>query len=870
MSIIQEIHSWSKELPLWQQDAIARLYQNSDLSNDDLEDLYALAKSEVGISDDKKRVPSPIKDAELARPELSARYVKILEIKNLDHVNALVKDGSLPIAEDGMTVIYGENGAGKSGYTRIFKHACRARDRREPILPNANLDPMERGMATAVFMTSVDGEKLEYKWQYGSESPEPLSDISIFDTDCAKAYIDNHGDFAYTPYGLSILETLVQISNMIKDRLNADLLANKPDIRALLNVFQENTPTSAKLKTLSHLTEHQEIDALCDLSQEEIERYTELTTLLAEPEPKLKAAAIRQKVARIVELNQRISRIVYSLDDEKVRNLKQAIQASNEAKKVAELASHAFLDNQAQLPGTGGDEWKALFNAARDFSQIAYHELDIANVAKESPCLLCQNELGEAGAARLKKFDEFIRQSTEKNAQKARDTAVSLYTLIRDLAENFAFEGAIYDEVKEVSEELSTAYSHLQQELTVRKNSIIIAVKEERSWDKVAKFNVTALEICKLQIEKLLLTAQELEQSSDETVRASLANEKLVLEHRIKLIDIKAAILEAIDKHVLCHKLQNCLNSIDISKISRKGTNLSRTLASQELADALNLELKCLDVDNLQIVMRASTSGGKTNYKLVLEMPGNNTPSSILSEGEQRAISLASFLAELQLSKSKGGIVLDDPVSSLDHRRRWVIAQRLAQEARKRQVIVFTHDIYFLHVLEEMAKASSTSLQTSYIRRTSQGYGVHSHELPFDILKTSSRIGQLKQMLIEIRRAHKAGDDEEQRTLTSKLYHRLRLAWERAVEEVLLNGVINRFGPNVSTLALKSVQVTDDDYKTIEAGMTKSSKFEHDAASAIERLPVPHPDDIAKDIFELEEWRDNVNRRLSETRKNRS
>ncbi len=45
---------------------------------------------------------------------------------------------SLPAA--GMTVIYGGNASGKSGYARVMKRACRARDQTEPIHPNAN-DP---------------------------------------------------------------------------------------------------------------------------------------------------------------------------------------------------------------------------------------------------------------------------------------------------------------------------------------------------------------------------------------------------------------------------------------------------------------------------------------------------------------------------------------------------------------------------------------------------------------------------------------------------------------------------------------------------------------------------------------------------------
>ena len=45
MTILQEIYNWSKNLPLWQQDAIRRLYTDRTLSDADLEDLCAMAKA---------------------------------------------------------------------------------------------------------------------------------------------------------------------------------------------------------------------------------------------------------------------------------------------------------------------------------------------------------------------------------------------------------------------------------------------------------------------------------------------------------------------------------------------------------------------------------------------------------------------------------------------------------------------------------------------------------------------------------------------------------------------------------------------------------------------------------------------------------
>ncbi|WP_434470857.1 hypothetical protein [Aeromonas veronii] len=243
-------------------------------------------------------------------------------------------------------------------------------------------------------------------------------------------------------------------------------------------------------------------------------------------------------------------------------------------------------------------------------------------------------------------------------------------------------------------------------------------------------------------------------------------------------------------------------------------------------------------------------------------------PSSV--RGEQRAIAIASFLAEIKLGKGRGGIVFDDPVSSLDHRRRWEVAYRLALESLTRQVIVFTHDIYFLCILEQKIEELGSMLSKNYIRRTAQGYGVHSQELPFDVVGTKDRLARLRQELVEVRRTQKDGDEDEHRRLTAFCYGRLRLAWERCVEEVLLNGAVQRFGEGVSTQRLKSVVVTDDDYREVDAGMSKCSKFEHDAATIVGRLPIPEPDELEQDIARLAAWRDTINRRLIDTAKTRS
>ncbi len=217
MTILQEIMKWSHGLPAWQQDAIARLYARPELTSQDIDDLYALLKSSHGIPDLNGRTPIKLADDQMAAPQTPDRLVQLTAIKNLRNVNALAEGQRLPINQTGLSVIYGENGSGKSGYSRVFKKACRARDQREPIHPNAHMELGKAGVPQAAFEIIVDGTAQDVEWVSGKAAPEQLSSIAIFDSYCARAYVDNQGDFAYVPYGLDILEGLVGVCVKLRD-----------------------------------------------------------------------------------------------------------------------------------------------------------------------------------------------------------------------------------------------------------------------------------------------------------------------------------------------------------------------------------------------------------------------------------------------------------------------------------------------------------------------------------------------------------------------------------------------------------------------------------------------------------------------------
>ena len=226
----------------------------------------------------------------------------------------------------------------------------------------------------------------------------------------------------------------------------------------------------------------------------------------------------------------------------------------------------------------------------------------------------------------------------------------------------------------------------------------------------------------------------------------------------------------------------------------------------------------------------------------------------IASEGEQKCIALAGFMAELIVDNRKSAIVFDDPVNSLDHLWREKFANRIVEESNTRQVVVLTHDLPFLKMLEDVANQHQLPISISAIRRHGKLAGYPMNEPPWGTMKTSARIGKLKGELPKIKKLFNAPDQEPYLQAVDRFYDQMRKTWERLVEEWLFNGVIERFGLGVQTKRLEKIDTIDTgDSKIISDEMSKCSSYVHDTASAI-GITLPDYDDLENDLQILEDY----------------
>lgn len=180
----------------------------------------------------------------------------------------------------------------------------------------------------------------------------------------------------------------------------------------------------------------------------------------------------------------------------------------------------------------------------------------------------------------------------------------------------------------------------------------------------------------------------------------------------------------------------------------------------------------------------------------------------------------------------------------------------VAEAARGRQVIIFTHNLLFYQEVLRACADRDPQLPAlpCLIQQSPEGFGLVSvADQPWIAKKVRERVSALEAQLKAIPDGL-APDGDELRMYAKQLYTDLRETWERAVEEVVLGGVVERFGSDVKTQSLKMVDIDDEDYRIIFFAMKRASERSgHDQANA-KQIDAPDKKQMDIDLIELKEF----------------
>ena len=861
MTVFEELLDWSVGRPSWQRDALRRLVHKGELSEEDVQGLTEICKSVHGLADQLEA--RPLTKADVPADRSVTEPVSLASIFHHRGVNALAEDQTLTFTPN-LTVVYGDNAAGKTGYIRILKSACRSRGR-EKILGNvvSGVAPLSPQVAIK-YRVGVEEDTREWA---GKGEDELISRVSVFDAHSAAVYLTERTDVAFRPFGLDLFDKLVQACKSVRARLEKELRSLKQQgISAVQAKVPEETSVGRLLANITSLTKPETVRGLCVLSSDEESRLASLERSLADlraTNPKRLVREIGLRSGRVQALIQHIRHVEEVLSDDEVDSVFES-RTEMCRKRDAAAKTRKLTFREDMLGGTGSESWVSLWEAARRFSQEHSYSSESFPVTREGArCVLCQQDFDHMARHRMENFEGFVKSTAEKELQASRNVFHARRKKFAELEVRTQSIAETLEEVRMENEVIGATVAAWLAGAEDRRKAVDLALSEDREIE-----NCPCLDEVAGKLEALVKEMQ----SRVGTLRAGKAGESWgrlnkeaeELRARRTLAKYEDIVLEEIDRKKRIAAFGLCIEDTRTQAITRKSSAITRKVVTEKLRESFQSELSRLGFRHVEVELTdAGGTEGVLFHKIVLSRaPGVELP-KVVSEGEQRCLSIAAFFAELSTAEDSSGIVFDDPVSSLDYRWREAVAKRLVEEAENRQVVVFTHDVVFLLALKEIAAELDIHQADQHVRNLPKGAGVCIQELPWVAQKVRKRIGHLRQLLQEAGKLHRQGHQAAYERQASVMYGLLREAWERGLEEVLLCGVVERFRPGVQTLQVSVIaDVTRDDCTAVEKAITKCSKWlpGHDRAPAA-TAEIPEPDELARDINALDVWVREINSR---------
>ena len=850
VTLEDDIAAWLADRPDWQKDVTARFCRNESLS---AEDVAAIADQLVA---ETYPVAAGITAADIPGSSATGKPVAIGAVLDVRGVNALLPDQRLTFAKFGLTIVYGDNASGKSGYARLIRQAVTARVK-AALLGDVFAQQRHDQQATFEF-TVADAQHI---WRLGGVSSQSLSSVRFYDEECGDAYVTSASEIHYRPSALTVLDRLSSACDALQQELNSRLAANQQQ-RPELPLLFEGTVAATFLTSLSADITSSQIDEATKLADD---HGTKLAKNLTE-EARLKGTDPSKEKSRLSSLaahwttvRDQIVRQEAALSEDALADVQTDHAKAAELREAAKIASATDFDAEP-LPGVGSETWRVLWEAARAYSvSEAYHDHTFPLVGENAVCVLCHQPLGGEASDRLTRFQAFMSDTTERDASAAertlattRESLVQLTTQPASLTTALSQLQAAGEDVASVEEWFTAAYA-------VGKSTV--------SWieGSVDDLPARVIDGCTTAIESKVKTLRDQSAAIDDsTFRATLdalSADVRELQARTALADAIAALVTEVDRLKSRAKIEAAKRLTDTTGITRKATDLTTVHVTSIVRDQFTRETERLHLRRVTL----DPTGGRKNVTLehkpkLLGATVNARIDSVLSEGEQTALGLAGFLTEVEFDGSKSAIVLDDPVSSLDAGRRSRVAKRLVELAQSRQVIVFTHEATFVNALNKEARDQGVGVAERAIIREGERPGKATDKHPWSIKDTRARIGELEAELARLRKDRLQLDSDQYQKRAQEWGGMLSQTWERAVNLEVVSELVDRGTNEVRPRMFRMLSaITDKDDSDFQAGYARASEWapRHDQAPETNYIP-PEPDELEAELKRLQAWAERI------------
>jgi energy-coupling factor transporter ATP-binding protein EcfA2 len=786
-----QIMQYACSLPYYTKYLAGKLLSGTEVTDNDINDAYAYFLEDAGLQEKKTRKSINITCDSISNSDCHKNLL-LNSLCGVEGVNALVEKQTIEFSPN-LTIIYGANGSGKSGYIRLLKQAFHSRTT-EPIIPNIHLASGHKA-TKAIFEFKTDAAPYTLNYPTQKDKTE-FKQFSIFDNKCVSIHLaKNRPEFR--PAGLNFFADLTDAFRRLEEKIEKEVNTKKApkDYAAL---FDGESAIREFMVNLSAKTKAADLKKMIPFTEADKTKRTELEG------QKVQLQALKKdKEIGILTTNKKLlETLKTSIADNNKQLSAEALLAAQTAISDCitkdEIAKNEGLENfkTDTLENVGSAEWKAFIVAANKFA-IQQGDNGGPYPRDIDTCLFCRQPISAEAKKLIESYWVFIKSQAEHNATAANGVLK---------ATKAVYDGLKFDLLPDDAVLTTWLLENHPEQLKGIKASLLIqkTLAADISSDIEAKvinkraavvIETTPIDTIATSIDTAITKLQENDPSEDiKKLQTTITflNHKEKLEQHISKIESYIDCLNWADSATKAAK-----DNISRLQVTRKEKELSGKYFNDAYAASFNQECEALD-GHFGIDISHTGASGASYKQLFLK--GKNQPSQILSEGEQKVISLADFLAEINLSEITRGIIFDDPVTSLDDERKCLIGNRIVNETAKKQIVVFTHDLVFVSTLISICEATKTLYACHWIEKRD--------DKPGHVFINSSPSFEKKYRNSTIPMAHY--NDAKEATcppdrreyLTKAGFTALRTCYEMLVISGMFNDVVQRFAERVSVDSL--------------------------------------------------------------------
>jgi wobble nucleotide-excising tRNase len=787
-SAIDFILNWAKRKGRWATILATRIIGNpSELSDEERREIL----SDLLDNKNTDSKPNNMDEITIGIQQVEDTKFSLISLSDINGVNKLSPNQSLEFSRN-ITVVYGDNGSGKTGYSRILKFLGNSYDGNKKVLPNVYDEPENQPQSATIHYQDLDiEEEVKYEWD-GQPYVGLLNGICVFTNNCVHISLGENREFLVTPIGFHFfkliggeLEKMTETLRIQEAEILIDLewiknIDKTSEIYLFLNNI-ENQPDYKKYEELSEFSEETKINL------EKCKRdLKELNKPALDQEQNTRKMKLKE-LAKFYSKYKKIKSLFSSLKLEKFQTMKQSIgrHKKNQSDSLTQIIKEKNLDIIYST------EFEEFISSAEKYLK-KFKDENYPSGEKDEQCLYCNQILSSTDSKELiKKYRTLVADNSKIELEKIK---ISFQKALDALKQEMHFHfnddlttQEIKDKKSDVDTMLREYLDFVEKEIAFDKTRlseiskfveiIIVGFKEENKEKRCCRFKLKNID-------------KDAERLSKEINKLEL--KKLAFEKR-------EPVKKQIEKIEERRRINNGIQALTSRGLSQEATKAREVLISKKFQEQFNQELDSLKRNHIKLDMSFTTSRGTSKIRQNIEA---YQLSEILSEGEQKTIALAEFIAELQFDQTDYPVILDDPVTSLDHKITDLVAKRLVRLSKERQVVVFTHNILFYYALlqcnEDTRRFKDIDFNFYCVEKDTKNTGILDREI-----KHEKNYTYLMRAINKI--TNNTPTNQKSEELATKGYGLLRSAIEKLIEEHLFGGVVYRYKKNIATTSLTRV-----------------------------------------------------------------